>query len=71
MPLLVECKCSQHNLQRRITMDQVHSTTELRMKFSKQSLTGFIERRIGLTDTVANEPCINNKLQRRGGAYEP
>ena len=26
-------------------MDQVHSTTELRMKFSKQSLTGFIERR--------------------------
>jgi len=49
-------------------MDQVHSTTELRMKFSKQSLTGFIERRSRLTDTVANEPCINNKLQRRGGA---
>ena len=51
-------------------MDQVHSTTELRMKFSKQSLTGFIERRIGLTDTVANEPCINKNLQRCGGAYE-
>ena len=52
-------------------MDQAHSTTELRMKFSKQSLTGFIERRAGLTDTAANEPCINNKLQCRGGAYEP
>ncbi|WP_407717415.1 helix-turn-helix domain-containing protein, partial [Hornefia butyriciproducens] len=32
MPLLVECKCSQHNLQRRITMDQVHSTTEQHVK---------------------------------------